>query len=71
MDGHYHDWPAVKGPVLRGVIIGLAKCRICGTTSTADNINEWSPAKTIDNQQKRGGMAETEKQVVGQFENYE
>ena len=58
MDGHYHDWPAVDGPVMRGVIIGLAKCRICGATSTADNINEWSHAKTIDNQHEKKNQSD-------------
>jgi len=47
MDGHYHNWPATRW----GVIIGLAKCKICGVASTNDNINEWCPAKITDNQE--------------------
>ena len=45
MNGHYHDWPVTCW----GVIIGLAKCKICGVRSTKANINEWVPAKTADN----------------------
>ena len=43
---YYHIWPT---GTLRAVIIGLAKCKICGTVSTKENINALCPKRMGEN----------------------